>query len=234
MDSETSKHSEPSPMQQERAWGPPAGPACAAASRRRRQRFVTWTGALGLGLLPVLGWAGVSLTEFQPGSAIVAADVNSNFSNVNAALDGPVVRAAQRVASWSSSDPSAVPVENAELAIQTSGGLVRVELLADAIGIADEPSRLVIEGPPDQGLRFGCFLERSSDGGATWEQRAWLSLQDSNAQGTAWLSPSIATFVDDASAGEWRYRITAEPDGAATAVAMFNVRMIARELATEP
>jgi hypothetical protein len=179
----------------------------------------------------MIGWAAVSLTEFQAGNPIVAADVNTNFSNVNAALDGPVVRAAQPVGSWSSIGPSAVPVENAELDITTTGGLVRVELVPEVDGIQGEPARIVLEGPADQGMTFGCFLERRSNGGA-WEERGWLSLRESNGQGTAWLSPSVVAFVDDPGAGDWQYRITAEPDGAATNVAVINVRLLARELAT--
>jgi hypothetical protein len=54
---------------------------------RRGQRLALWLGTAGLVSLPVLGWAAVSLTEFQSGEPIVAADVNDNFTVLASAVD---------------------------------------------------------------------------------------------------------------------------------------------------
>lgn len=198
---------------------------------RHPHRWLTWLGTTAFCVLPTIGFAAVELTEFRSGTPIRASEVNDNFVSLNEALDGSPVRAAQPVTMWTSSDPTAQPVMNAELDITTRGGLVEVRLLPEAGGVQDEPSRITVEGPVDQALRFGCFLERSSDGGSTWEQRGWITTQDSQAAGTVWIAPTMVAFVDDPPAGEWRYRLSAEPDGSATSVGMVNVRLFAREMA---
>ena len=202
------------------------------ARARRIQRRAMWVGAAGLCALPMVGWAAVELTTFVKDDPISSSAMNTNFGNVNSALDGPLVRADQPVGSWTSNNPVAVPVVNAELNITTTGGLVHVQLFPETDGVDGEPARVTVEGIVNQSLRLGCFLERSADEGATWETRAWITTQDSQASGTIWLSPSVVAFVDDPPAGEWRYRLAAAPEVNATAVGMTNVRLYAREFAS--
>src|SRR5687768_17192485 len=63
------------------------------ARARQLQRRVMWLGAAGLCMLPMVGWTAVQLTEFEQGTPIYADQVNTNFSNINAALDTiPIVQ----------------------------------------------------------------------------------------------------------------------------------------------
>lgn len=203
--------------------------AIALVRARRGQRWALWLGAAGLASLPMLGWAAVSLTEFQAGDPIVAADVNTNFSNINAALDGPLMLGTQTiddVLDDCAGDPC--PVANAVVDVETSGGLVRVSLETDPDDDGSIESEIRGYGPSGaKSLLF--YLERSGDAGATWERRGVV---ESNADdGDTLIVPGSAIgFLDRPPAGEWRYRVGLRFSGASNQAVLSGLRLAAREV----
>ncbi|MFO0631983.1 MAG: hypothetical protein U0168_03945 [Nannocystaceae bacterium] len=161
---------------------------------RRGQRLALWLGAIGLCSLPVLGWAAVRLTEFQAGDPIVAADVNTNFSNINAALDGVPQFGEAIFDTDDESNGVPAPILNATIEITTMGGPVEIRLIplsVDAL-VESAPSAITLQGEAGTGVELSgeVLLERYD--GAMWQERARVRLQGANLQGLVALPPSVA------------------------------------------
>jgi hypothetical protein len=207
----------------------PTDGATSLVRARRGQRWALWLGAAGLCSLPMLGWAAVSLTEFQSGDPIVAADVNTNFSNINVALDGPLVFAGQPVnASLEPCSPDPCQVPNAELEITTAGGRVEIRFVP-----VPQTASSSIVGTGGNGLmRMSFILQRSADDGVSWEDRSAFEVDDFSADFAEMrVSPSTVLFLDDPAAGTWRYRLAIGAGQSLGHVDVIDVHLVAREFA---
>lgn len=214
------------------------------ARARRSQRWAMWAGSVGLCSLPVLGWAAVSLTEFQPNTPIVAADVNANFEALAVAVtelqDG---RAGDRVlgsdvTEWTSTatsagDPDAVVAE-LTVDVETHGRPVRVELIGNG-----EHQPFIAGETANQTAQFTYRLERRTAGvdvdWVTVDEFFFLAYAGGSSTSAVRLPPTVVTAVDTPAEGTTSYRVIAwnEPFGgqAGQQVDVARVRLAAQELA---
>lgn len=195
--------------------------------RATRPRSAILASATALSLLPVLGWAAVSLTEFDGGAPIYASEVNANFSNINDALEGPLTLSAQPVDTFiEACDPCVVA--NASLEITTTGGHVWIGFVPDP----DDGGEIEAQirgygGNTPMTLLF--YLERSNDDGLTWEQRGAIESASDDA-GIVQVPPATVLFLDTAAADTWRYRVLLRFSGSATQADLSGIRLFAREV----
>lgn len=119
---------------------PARGPSLARA--RRGQRLAMWLGAVGLCSVPLIGWAAVSLTEFQAGTPIVAADVNENFAALAAAVNaGQRIEISQLETFFQCATSSLCLSKNLEVTLETAD-LDGARAPVYAVGVTSEAEEL--------------------------------------------------------------------------------------------
>jgi hypothetical protein len=189
-----------------------------------------WLSVVGLLSVPLAAHGAVSLVEFQPSTPIVASEVNENFASINASLDGPLVFGDQPI-DTPAVGLQAAPFTNAIVGLTTTGGRVHVWLVPrfdpDPAGTE---SGFAILGAGDTAAAGIIYLERSADGGETWEQRGNIIVSGSGP--ASYFSPSDVSFMDEAPAGDWTYRLSGRISGPAESLQLLYVELVARELAS--
>jgi hypothetical protein len=178
--------------------------------------------------VPIVGWTSVAITEFAAETPISAAEVNGNFSALNGAVDGTFTLGTQAIDDFiQGCDPCVI--NNAAVEISTSGGLVWVGLVTDPDDDAGvEAGVRGYGGGTAMTLLF--YLERSSDGGLTWEERGVVE-SVSGDSGSVQVPPSSVLFLDRAAPGDWQYRLLMRFSGSATQADFSGLRLYAREIA---
>ncbi|MBK8237069.1 MAG: hypothetical protein IPK74_16095 [Deltaproteobacteria bacterium] len=211
-----------------------AAPACGSslARARRGQRLAMWLGAVGLCSVPLIGWAAVSLTEFQAGTAIVAADVNENFAALAAAVNaGQRIEISQLETSFQCATSSLCLSKNLEVTLETDGTrAVRVELIPGAL---DSYINLNLGAGGQTDCQSEPVIQRSTDGG-DWEDvyRSALRFVEAPSGPSILAVPvGVVTFVDrEAGAGVHTYRVGARvPNDAACTFSVSNARLAASD-----
>lgn len=215
-----------------------------------RPRPTGWRAALGgfalcgALLVPAMAWtAAVPHPDFAAGDPISAAQMNENFAALVDQLSAVQLQAHGAIAISESSgafqtqSDIAVAVPNAYVELDTTGGIVRLELTSAA---GPYGARLWLGGTGggnDPWLFGYVYFERSSDG-ESWEVIASPDFGGvPSASGSTAVPPGAFTAYDTPSAGTWFYRVTVSDYGGAgpnSTLHVDYVRLVAREVGVAP
>lgn len=181
-------------------------------------KYLLWLGSAAACAVPLFAWSAVELTEFQPMTPILAAEVNANFTALGDAVVELESFAFQDAAPTAEQicDVADAPCDFADhFAVRmstTAGRVVRYELTGAGLDLGGVRLHDHSDNPP--GLAFANLtLQRRTDPATDWEPIATQELRfDGGGAGglmdfLVTVPCSAFSFVDTPPAGDHTYRI---------------------------